>query len=44
MIVREDVTPVKTLLAICHLLNVLQQEKFLKSEDISHAPLQIRFI
>ena len=27
-----------------HLLNVLQQKKFFKSEDISHAPHQIRFI
>ena len=41
MIVREDVTTVKTLLTIYHLLNVLQQEKFFKSEDTSHAPLQI---
>ena len=28
-------TPVKTLLTMYHLLNVLQQKKFFKSEDIS---------
>ena len=39
--VRKYVTPLKTLLTMYHLLNVLQQKKVLRSEDISLAPHQI---